>query len=183
MLNYYLPLCVNLTAPEIRHHYAEHEKMTLHDTVLRPLLNKSEIAYAFGLNTNSDLYLSNESILIKDNRKFIIDKSQECFEGHEYFWNATSWKRGSIIMVFNEGYDFTSVFKFCYSPGVLASPSSGNSSGAVKKCKQVMSEGKIAICLSASNGVEWMSIYANEVLKEKIYQMAYENCMDRDRWA
>jgi hypothetical protein len=45
-----------------------------------------------------------------------------------------------------------------------------------------MSDGKIAICLSASNGVEWMSIYANESLNEKVYQMAYENCMNRDHW-
>lgn len=62
------------------------------------------------------------------------------------------------------------------------SPNSGNSPGAVKKCKQMMSDGKIAICLSASNGVEWMSIYANEILKGKDLHLAYENCTDRDRW-
>jgi len=45
-----------------------------------------------------------------------------------------------------------------------------------------MSDGKIAICLSASNGVEWMSIYANEILKGKDLHLAYENCTDRDRW-
>jgi len=49
--------------------------MTLHVTVLIPLLDKSESAYVYCININSDLYLSNKSILIKDNRKYIIDKS------------------------------------------------------------------------------------------------------------
>ncbi|WP_304345736.1 hypothetical protein [Campylobacter showae] len=37
-----------------------------------------------------------------------------------------------------------------------------------------MSEGRIAVLFSASNGIEWMDIYAPEAVQDKILKLADE---------
>ena len=47
----------------------------------------------------SDLYKENSDILFPDKGKFRFDNFKECVEGHEYLWNVTGWKRGSIVII------------------------------------------------------------------------------------
>ena len=50
----------------------------------------------------------------------------------------------------------------------------GNSPAATKLAKRAMSEGRIAVLFSASNGIEWMDIYAPEAVRDKILKLADE---------
>lgn len=180
MSDFYLPLVVILTTRDIRHHYNEHETLPAHDKVIRPLLVNSKEAFVYGLPSKSELLNLNRDILIRDRGKFKLDKTKECITGHEYLWNATQWKRGSIVIVLEKNFDFIDVFKNTYRPGFTETPNSGNSLSATKKCKEVSDRGDIGICFPASNGIEWITIYTNLEHRDKLFELAYNNCNERD---
>ncbi len=187
--NYFQPLNVNLTG-EIRHHYDEEIVLPAHELVIRPLLDKSEEVFVYnGRKDEFFLYgkmnypikLAEINILIKDKGKYKFDKTKECILGNEYLWNATTWKRGSIVFILENGkIDFSKLFKNTYRPGISATPNSGNNLSATKKCREEAEKGKIAICLPASNGLEWMSIYAKGKLFLDIVEQAEKNCNEQD---
>jgi len=115
--DFYLPLSVSLTPSDIRHYYNEHESLTAHDKVIRPLFKKSVDTFVYGLTDTSELLNLNRDILIKDKGKYRFDKTKECITGHEYLWNATTWKRGSIVIIVKKDFDFTDIFKHAFRPG------------------------------------------------------------------
>ncbi len=167
--DYFQPLNVNLTGP-IRHYYNEQDILSIHESVIRPLLYKSIEAFVYrGTKEEHFLYgkvqkpikLEEMEILMKDKGKFKFDQTKECIVGNEYLWNATGWKRGSIVIVLEDGaVDFSTLFKNTYNPGLTETPNMGNTLSATKKCRDESGKGNIAICFSASNGLERMSIYA-----------------------
>lgn len=186
--DYFKPLTVNLTG-DIRHHYDETSSLPAHQLVIRPLLAKSTEAFVYNGRKddfflhgkmNSPIKLEEIDILIKDKGKFKLDKTKECILGNEYLWNATAWKRGSIIFILKEGQiNFSEIFKNTYRIGILATPNSGNNASATKKCREEAEKGNIAICLPASNGLEWMTIYAKGKLFKNIIELAEENCNEK----
>jgi len=178
-VNYYLPLSIKLTSSDIRHHYDEQAELPAHEKVIRPMLSNCIEAFIYGLSDKSDLYKLNADILIKDKGKYKLDRNKECITGHEYLWNATTWKRGSIALILNKDFDFTDIFKNCYRPGLVATPNSGNSLSAVKKCKEESEKANIGICFSASNGIEWIQIYTDETHRDNLCELAYQHCLER----
>ena len=180
MSDFYLPLSVSLTPSDIRHHYNEHETLTAHDKVIRPLFKESVDTFVYGLTDKSELLNLNRDILIKDRGKYRFDKTKECITGHEYLWNSTNWKRGSIVIIIKKNFDFTDIFKNAYRPGLTETPNSGNSPSATKKCKEAADKGDIGICFPASNGIEWIQIYTDLKHRDKLYKLAYDNCNERD---
>jgi len=177
---FYQPLIVGLTPRDIRHHYDVKKKLPAHDKVIRPLLSASLGAFVFGLKSDSELLKINNDILVKDRGKYKLDKSKECITGHEYLWNATAWKRGSIILILKKDFKFDEIFKDCYTPGIVSTPNSGNSLSATKKCKEEVEKGNIGICFPASNGIEWIQIYTDIKHRDKLFGIAYKNCQERD---
>ena len=187
--DYFKPLNVNLTG-DIRHHYDEKSILPAHELVIRPLLNKSIGAFVYNGRKddfflygkmNSPIKLDQIDILTKDMGKFKFDKTKECILGNEYLWNATTWKRGSIIFILQKGQiDFAELFRSTYRPSISATPNTGNNASATKKCREEAEKGNISICLPASNGIEWMSIYAKGYLFEEILMQALTNCNEKD---
>jgi len=187
--NFFLPLTVNLTG-DIRNDYDERSSLPAHELVVRPLLEKSIDAFVYR-GTKEDFFIYGKmqvpirleviDVLIKEKGKFKFDKTKECILGNEYLWNATTWKRGSIIIILQKGeINFSELFKNTYRPGLSETPNSGNNLSATKKCREEAEKGNIAICLPASNGIEWMTIYANGQLFESIVNEAYSNCEEKD---
>lgn len=159
---YYLPLIISLKSA-----------FPIHDLIIRPLLENCKEAFIYGLSKESELYQKNSDILINDKKKFKLDLSKECIKGHEHLWNATGWERGSIVIILENNESlFKDIFKNCYEPGLCATPNSGNSLSAARKCKEEALKSNIAICFPASNGIEWMQIYATPQLTEKLLQEA-----------
>lgn len=180
MTDFYLPLSVSLTPHDIRHHYDEHEPLPAHDKVLRPLFEKAVDTYVYGLTDKSELLKLNGDILMKDRGKYKFDQTKECITGHEYLWNATTWKRGSIVIIVKKDFDFTDIFRHAFRPALTETPNSGNSPSAIKKCKEAADKGDIGICFPASNGIEWIQIYTDVAHRDKLYKLAYDNCNEVD---
>jgi hypothetical protein len=175
--SYCMPIYIQLIVD--RWHYNERTKLPVHELVVRPLLEKCIYSYVYGLNNNDELYKNNMDILIKEKGKYKLNLSKECILGHEYLWNITGGKRGSIIIVLENDLNiFNKIFENTFNPSILDNPNTGNTISAIKKCKEEMGKGNIGICFSASNGIENMIIYTkqhNELLK-----MAENKCRKID---
>ena len=185
--DYFKPLSVNLTG-EIRSHYDENSVLPAHELVIRPLFEKSVETFAYkgrkddffsGGKMNYPIKLEQEDVLISDKGKFRFDKTKECITGHEYLWNATTWKRGSIVIVLEPNtVNFVEIFKNTCRPSFMENPNSWNTISAIKKCKLEMENGNIAIILTASNGMEEFMIYAKGELWKNIVLCARSNCKE-----
>jgi len=179
-----MPILVSLIAD--KYHYEENDKLPAHELVIRPLLENSIDTFIYkGTKEEFFLYgkkqvpiqLANEDILISDKGKFKFNKAKECITGHEYLWNANCWKRGSIVFVLENNLDILrELFKHTYNPNLTETPNMGNSVSAIKKCKEEMKKGNIAVCLSASNGIEFMQIYAGQGKINELLKIAENNC-------
>ena len=173
--DYYMPLGFGLTSREVSHYYDQNLPLAAHELVIRPLLYNSEYAYVYGLDTESELYLNNRDILIKEKGKFRFDVSKECIKGHEYIWNVQRWTRGSIVIVCKlERIDFKSILSGCFYVGIAATPNAGNTLAATKFCKKAATTGYLAFCFPASNGLDAMQLYVDEPLKSTLLKEALE---------
>lgn len=178
--DFFKPLSVHLTR-EPGFHYAENSSLPAHSLVIKPLLEKSAAAYVYGIKKDDELFKLNADILISERGKFRFDTSKECVQGHETLWNVTAWKRGSItILLKGDAFDFSDIFRHTYRPSFSLTPNMGNTVAATKRCKEERALGNIAICFPASNGIEWMTIYANDKAFEKVMQQAENNCQEKD---
>lgn len=120
------------------------------------------------------LNLSDFSFLVRERGKFRLDLSRECVNGAEIFWNACSFRRGSVVVLLEGEFDLAPILRRCAEISIDETPNMGNSPAATKLAKRAMSEGQIAVLFSASNGIEWMDIYAPDAVRAKILKLADE---------
>lgn len=180
--DYFKPLSVEFIPPgSLYHDYEATAPMPGHETVIRPLLENCLYALVYGVKKDSELYEANADILVSDKGKFRLDTTKDCLTGHEYLWNARTWTRGSIVIVLKpNALDFNYLFPHTYRPSFSETPNMGNTPAAVKKCREESESGNIAICFPASNGIEWMSIYARGQAWEEILAAGEKHCQQRD---
>ena len=188
MEDYYMPIYVRLI--ENKYRYEETDKLPAHELVIRPLFENSletlvykgrkDDFFLYG-KMNYPIKLEQEDILVPDKGKFRFDKTKECITGHEYLWNAHTGKRGSIVLVLENNFDiFRKIFKHTYNPDLTETPNTGNTVSAIKKCKEEMGKGNIAICLSLSNGMEHMQIYVGQGKTNELLKIAEDSCQRVD---
>ncbi|WP_241091406.1 hypothetical protein [Campylobacter showae] len=120
------------------------------------------------------LNLSDFSSLVRERGKFRLDLARECVNDAEFFWNACSFRRGSIIILLEGEFDLAPILRRCTEIDIDETPNMGNSPAATKLAKRAMSEGRIAVLFSAGGGIEWMDIYAPEAVRDKILKLADE---------
>ena len=170
-----MPIMVHLI--EDKYHYDKNDKLPAHDFVLKPLLENCIYSYVYELKSDSELYVNNKDILMREKGKYKLDTAKDCVSGREYFWNAAGWQRGSIAIILkNDTSLFDKIFKRAYNPSFLENPNTANTISAIKKCKEEMEKENIGVLLTASNGIEWMLIYAKQEILEKLFEMARKNC-------
>ena len=155
-----------------------------HEQIIAPLLQNALAAYVYNGRKDSivgafgsvehPLNLSEISFLVRERGKFRLDLSRECVNGAEIFWNACSFRRGSVIILLEEEFDPAPILRRCAEISIDETPNMGNSPAATKLAKRAMSEGQMAVLFSASNGIEWMDIYAPEAVRDKILKLADE---------
>ncbi|TGK04020.1 hypothetical protein EHO59_10920 [Leptospira semungkisensis] len=158
----------SITPEDIRWYYDEKSKMPCHDAILRPIVESAIKIIVYGIDVSSELYQLASPILIKSKGKFEIDLSKEVIDGFEYLWNAHSWKRGSILIVLPNNFNFESILEKCHSIGIFTNPNTGNSISAIKSAKKEVENDNISVLLPASNGIEWMQVYYDEEVKRII---------------
>ncbi|MDN3233359.1 hypothetical protein [Priestia megaterium] len=154
--------------------YEESETLPAHDLILRPLLASAKECYVYGLNQDTKLFHQCTDILSLIRNKYQLDLKKEVIKGYEQLWNATGWQRGSILVFLElEKLKDLNIFTSCYDPGILDNPNTGESIAAIRFCKGVISkEKKVGLCFSASNGIEWMKVYAEKDTLKELYQCA-----------
>jgi hypothetical protein len=179
-MNYYKPILINLI--ENKYHYHEHDMLPAHDFVIKPLLEKCLYCNVYGIKNESELYSTNQDILIKDKGKYTLDTTKECIKGHEYLWNATGGKRGSIIIILKEDIDIfdnilphTFIGIDCDIP-IIDNPNTGNTISAIRKCQEEMAKGNMGFCLTQNNGLEFMEIYIGQKSKDTIIEKVMQQC-------
>jgi hypothetical protein len=185
----FCPLHLTLINLETNRIYKESDHLQVHEQIIRPLFNASTEVYIYKGTTRErmtsegyikPIELKNKSILKPKNGKYIFDKTQECIIGHEYLWNVTGSIRGSIVFVLENNFDFSGVFKYCYTPCILSNPTTGQSQGAIRLCRKMIEENRVTALLSASNGIEKMDICAPTETFKKIKNLAYFLCKSWD---
>jgi hypothetical protein len=175
----YEPIMVFLL--ENKYHWNKISKVPAHDFVLKPLLENCLYSYVYGIKESNELYQKNRDILIREKGRYRLDTTKECVYGHEHLWSATGWERGSIIIILKNNTNlFNEIFKYTYNPCFFATPNMGNTISAVKKCREEMENGNTGICLSASNGMEWIQIYARQENIDELFELAEKNCKRMD---
>ena len=162
-----------------------------HERVVRPLFNASREAWVYKgtdhLNSRGEVMrkaidLGAEGVLKPARGKFAFDKTQECIAGHEFLWNAGHGRRGSIVLILDRGFDFSEVFRHCYTPGRLLNPGAGESPGAIRLCKKARQEGAAAVTFSRNNGIDSMLVYAPDDVFDGIYALAKSLCRGHDAY-
>jgi hypothetical protein len=180
------PLLLTLLNWKTSRTYKKYDPLQAHEQIIRPLFNASTEVYVYKGTTEElrsstgeitkPIELEDESILIPKRGKYIFDKTKECITGHEYLWNATDGKRGSIVMVLTNGFDFTEVFTHCYEPCRIETPNVGQSPGAMRFCKEMCGKGIITSTLLAATGMQYLSIYAPNEILEELYRLSQSLC-------
>lgn len=148
----------------------EGDHTSTHDQIIAPLLQNALAAYVYNGRKDSivgafgsvehPLNLSDFSFLVRKRGKFRLDLARECVNGAEIFWNACSFRRGSVVVLLDGEFDLVPILRRCVEIDIDETPNMSNSPAATKLAKRAMSEGQIAVLFSASNGIEWMDIYA-----------------------
>ena len=142
-----------------------------HEQVIAPLLQNALAAYVYNGRKDSivgafgsvehPLNLSDFSFLVRERGKFRFDLARECVNGAEIFWNACSFRRGSVIILIEGEFDLAPILRRCAEISIDETPNMGNSPAATKLAKRAMNEGRIAVLFSAGDGIEWMDIYVS----------------------
>lgn len=169
-LNHFL---VNLV-PNGFYDYEENEVLPAHDLILRPLLSCATECYVYGLKKDTELFHRSADILSYTCNKHKLDVNKEVLKGYEQLWNSTGWQRGSILIFLEpEKLKELNIFTSCYDPSISENPNSGESAAAIKFCKSIINKEKVVgLCFSASNGIEWMKVYADKHILKELYECA-----------
>lgn len=116
----------------------------------------------------------------KHRSALVLNRSTELVKGWESFWNSGTWKRGSItIKLPVEKVDWPLIFSWTQYGGVWASTHQmlkGTPSGAVSYSDKNATEDIAVACFSASNGIQWMDMWFDEILSERMNRLARESC-------
>ena len=129
----------------------EGDHTSAHDQIIAPLLQNALAAYVYGGRKDSivgafgsvehPLNLSEFDFLVRERGKFRLDLSRECVNGAEIFWNACSFRRGSVIILLDGEFDLAPILRRCAEISIDETPNMGNSPAATKLAKRAMSEG------------------------------------------
>lgn len=133
-------------------------------------------AGAFGHITPAAIDLSALPFLVKGKGKFSLDLQQNCVNGYEFFWNARGNQRGSIVIILPDVFDFAPLLPHCFDCGYNSTPNMGNSAGGVKMCRELRAVCGVAVLFTASNGIEYMDVYASDAKTEALEQQADRLC-------
>jgi len=112
--------------------------------------------------------------------RYQLDQTQEVVRGWERFWNAGAWRRGAITLRLERGsINWEDLFLWTEYGGVWSSRhqiKKGTPTTAIAYCDKYAVESTVVVCLSASNGIQWMDIWADESACVEIEEQAQATC-------
>lgn len=170
--------CVQPTPMEPR--YEPDDPLPSHRLVFDPLLRAAEHARIIGQGRDPLVGPLLAGVSTRRRGYVELDLSQELVRGRERLWNTEAWGRGAIIIVCEPTrVDLAAILHYCDGPWIWTSRYQmlkGLPRAALRFADSVAAEGKLAFMLSASNGPEWMNVFAPEALLQAAYDTALERC-------
>jgi len=160
--------------------YEENTVLPAHDLILQPLFFEAKECYIYGLKKDTDLFNKCTDVIDWSHNKYKLNLRKEVIKGYESLWNATGWRRGSIVVFIDlEEFMNLNIFSFCYDPSIWENPNSGESMAAIRFCKRKVEKDKvIGLCFSASNGIQYMKLYATEDILKSLYDKAVNESLN-----
>ena len=113
--------------------------MSAHEQIIAPLLQNTLAAYAYNGRKDSivgafgsvehPLNLSDFGFLVRERGKFRLDLARECVNGAEIFWNASSFRRGSAVVLLEGEFDMAPILRRCAEISIDETPNMEQPSG------------------------------------------------------
>lgn len=112
--------------------------------------------------------------------RYVLDLKQELVRGWERFWNVGVWRRGAVVIRLEHGAaNWAEVFNWTEYGGVWSSRNQirkGTPSSAINYCDANAVGSSMTVSLSASNGIQWMDVWADSKICEALDGLAQANC-------
>ncbi len=155
-----------------------HSRIPPHPLVIEPLVEASiEICVHQKRAHEIEIPIPPHS---KARSYLVLDQSVEQVRGWEAFWNSGAWKRGGITLkIVHEQVDWSKLFSWTEYGGISSSTYQllkGTPSSAVSYANK-NAKGDFAVaCFSASNGIQWMDLWFDQEVAERMDLLAQESC-------
>jgi hypothetical protein len=155
--------------------YATHKS---HKSILEPLLNMASDCWVYGLEKNTPLWQVSADILTPERGKHRVSVCKKTIIGKEFFWNAHSGKRGSILIsVQIENIVPNQLFEKFKGVSVCTNYRSGHTPSAINFAHKIIAnESKVVFCLPRNNGFEWADVFAPKPLVFELFNIALDSC-------
>lgn len=156
--------------------------LPLHQNVLRPLIANSADCRLYGPVTEPRLVACLQSRWKPGNRNTfeLIDKNDP-IRDQEVVWNGSCGIRGTIVIVTPADAAtacFSRVSMHASKPYLMSSLyqiKKGHTSSAISYAQKVARKGQVAICLSSTNGCQWLDVFAAPDLLPALMKPYFDN--------
>lgn len=138
------------------------------------LLSHSRAVYLYKGATDSttrqwrELDLAQYPFLLPYKGKYQVDLAQKGIASAEELWTSTAWSRGSVAFLLTDKSELSHLVAKAFAAHELSNPRAGQSPGAYRLAQQEAANGRMVALFSASNGVEWLDLYAPDEVLESL---------------
>lgn len=157
----------------------KNDRWSLVKRVFAPIVMRSQecLLYTPSDTTDQDLYRSSSQILVRDGKRYRVNRSQDCFDDvHRDLWIDWEWNRGSIVCTHDiDEQLLTDVFAHCFDPIAMENPSSYLGRNVVALARRRASKCGVA-CFALPSGVEQLFVFAGEGEIGELYDLALSEC-------
>jgi hypothetical protein len=173
---------VSLTPLETRWHYDVDVPQPCHTAVLKPLLEIASECWFYGIKPDSKLASAVLPLAEKTRGKYRLKATPDLALSNPRLWNAHGWERGSIAIAAKlADSQLANVFAQTHRVGVTDNFRTGHSDAAIKYARKKTNDSDyVCFLLPASNGLEWMTIFASPSKILRLYELACRSCAVTD---
>jgi hypothetical protein len=119
------------------------EIVPAHSKIIRPLLSASTTALAWPPAKLDRALEYPTGVLVPERGRYRFALSRDVLTSYEWFWNASSWRRGSIVLRLTKApMNIAEIFMHCSGPAVYSNRHQlgmGDSQGAIRYCYECVS--------------------------------------------
>lgn len=156
-----------------------------HRLVLEPLIHVASAIWVHGMPSGDNAPPLPPVRQRVASGVFVLAHEQDVLRGWEWFWNADSWHRGSISIAVDVGaVDWAEVLRWTQYEGIPSKNLLRKSSpSAALTYADRTARGVVAVVtFTASNGLQWAAVWADEVQCEALDALAQATCRRFVRW-
>lgn len=152
------------------------QELPIHDQVLRPVLARAVEVRVYGLQADYEFLHQVTPILTRHRGAWNVRLDRDPIRGFEPLWNDDRCHDGIVIAAPLAPADAEPIFRHCSVPGTWGSVYQlyqGTSRAAIRHCQRLTERpGMVAFCISGSNCLEWLDIFAADDLLQELYRVA-----------